>query len=497
MTFESRGKEGMDIMETSTDSDPSDETVSEGENPEQLKMTDKEWQELKVDTLIAEHDANGNPEEDFAAGIEAAMAEAEAADPIPDVLADFLEKEKEDPEYCPDEFNDEAKALWREQMKKEIDEMNEDSEEEGYLELTEESLEDFLNKIEQQVFFTEEEAEKWIDEHYHKFVSKRRKHFKHRGKNIFNTQTDLEKLFYDNTRVESTYDGDLQFSEPLREKMWRQVDDSIGRYPHGWRHYESFVNYQVINPHATIQEYIEEMNSQVTFDNFLAIMRQSAIENLEHDPEEANKMQQELAKMEEEDAESEGAPTITPREAINSEFFEQEARALYNEKTQDMLVKGKWFTLVDALNDHLDMIHHGKNMWNFPLHNCYIPVRHTILKKPSMVDGYSDDLGYHYGKTGQNATYDGLDLHPFKPNNPLKGYRMGSPPKERSDWNIHYAQGKPFRKTIHFNRFSKPKTQYGRERVHNRYFSTTTQLCTPLQNVSAVRKYFADWGHQF
>ena len=39
------------------------------------------------------------------------------------------------------------------------------------------------------------------------------------------------------------------------------------------------------------------MNSQVTFDNFLAIMRQSAIENLEHDPDEANKMQQELAKM--------------------------------------------------------------------------------------------------------------------------------------------------------------------------------------------------------
>lgn len=171
------------------------------------------------------------------------MAQAEAADPIPDVLADFLEKEKENPEYCPDEFNDEAKALWREQMKKEIDEMNEDSEEEGYLELTEESLEDFLNKIEQQIFFTEEEAEKWIDEHYHKFVSKRRKHFKHRGKNIYNTQTDLEKLFYDNTRVESNYDGDIQFSEPLREKMWRQVDDSIGRYPHGWRHYESFVNY--------------------------------------------------------------------------------------------------------------------------------------------------------------------------------------------------------------------------------------------------------------
>ena len=139
---------------------------------------------------------------------------------------------------------------------------------------------------------------------------------------------------------------------------------------------------------------------------------------------------------------------------------------MYNEKTKDMLVKGKWFTPADALSDHLDMIQHGKNMWNFPLHNCYIPVRHTILKKPSMVDVYSDDLGYHFGKTGQNATYDGLDLHPFKPNNPLKGYRMSSPPKERSGWEIHYAQGKPFRKAIHFNRFSKPKTQYGRERAH-------------------------------
>lgn len=488
-------EEGMDIFHSSSDSEDMvpDYTQSEESDPEQLKMTHAEWKDLQVDTLIAKHEAEGCPEEDDEA-FKAAIAEAEAAHPIPDALADYLEKEKEDPEHFPEEMHEEAKEQWRAQMKKEIDEMNEDSEEEGYLELTEEALEDFLNKVEQQIFYTEEEAEKWIDANYHKFITKRVQMFRHRGRNWRNDRTDLEKQFFSRTQIESKYDGDLVLSETQKRQFLEQVDDTIGRYPHGWRHYESFVNYKVVNPDAVIDDYIQEMNSQVTFDNFLAIMRQSAIEKIEHDPAEKNKMAQEVRNLEE-DNESEGAPTIYPKEAIHSDFFEQEARLLYNEKTQDMLVKGKWFTLVDALNDHLDMVHHGKNRWDFPLHNTYIPVRHTILKKPSMVDGLSDDLGYHYGKVGQNnSTYDGLDLHPFKPNQPLKAYRMASPPVERNDFPRHNMSGRPYRKTMHKHRFSVPRNQYGRQRY---MFSTSVDVCAPVCNVAAVRKYFADWGHQF
>ena len=33
------------------------------------------------------------------------------------------------------------------------------------------------------------------------------------------------------------------------------LDSKVGRYPIGFRHYENFENYRIINPDATIDEY--------------------------------------------------------------------------------------------------------------------------------------------------------------------------------------------------------------------------------------------------
>jgi hypothetical protein len=56
------------------------------------------------------------------------------------------------------------------------------------------------------------------------------------------------------------------------------MEDGIGKFPNGFRHYESFTNYKLVNPDADIEEYINEVNRQVEFDEFIAIMRQATIE---------------------------------------------------------------------------------------------------------------------------------------------------------------------------------------------------------------------------
>jgi hypothetical protein len=51
------------------------------------------------------------------------------------------------------------------------------------------------------------------------------------------------------------------------------MEQGIGKFPNGFRHYESFANYKLVNPEAEIQDYISEVNRQVEFDEFMAIMR--------------------------------------------------------------------------------------------------------------------------------------------------------------------------------------------------------------------------------
>jgi len=91
-----------------------------------------------------------------------------------------------------------------------------------------------------------------------------------------------------------------------------------------------------------------------------------------------------------------------------SDLFERDCKVIYEKKTHENLAAGKWFTLIEALDDTIDMWHYGRvKFGKQPLHNSYIPVKHTIMPKPNLVDNQYDDLQFRYGKT-----YDGLAINP-------------------------------------------------------------------------------------
>jgi len=77
----------------------------------------------------------------------------------------------------------------------------------------------------------------------------------------------------------------------------------------------------------------------------------------------------------------------------------------------------KWFTLIEALDDTIDTWSYGRSMYDFPVHNSYVPVRHTIMPKPLLTD--DDDIGFRYEQTG-----DKLGINPVAQKNPLKNFRM-------------------------------------------------------------------------
>lgn len=99
---------------------------------------------------------------------------------------------------------------------------------------------------------------------------------------------------------------------------------TFGRYPHGFRHYESFANYKIVNPRSEISEYMEIMNRQIEFDEFLALMRQAAVEEAE-DPH--------WQTMNNPEKDFENDEDMGWEEAIESEIFEKEARVIYEQKT--------------------------------------------------------------------------------------------------------------------------------------------------------------------
>jgi len=63
----------------------------------------------------------------------------------------------------------------------------------------------------------------------------------------------------------------------------------------------------------------------------------------------------------------------------------------YQKKVQNALLQRKRFTLVEALEENMDVWSLGRNHYDVsPHNNHYIPVKHTIMPKPDLLDSKSD-----------------------------------------------------------------------------------------------------------
>jgi hypothetical protein len=64
----------------------------------------------------------------------------------------------------------------------------------------------------------------------------------------------------------------------------RRLSDETGRYTPGFRHYENFYAYKLKNPEATIEDYTTDMNSQISFEEFLKLTKTAYLHEVKTNP---------------------------------------------------------------------------------------------------------------------------------------------------------------------------------------------------------------------
>ena len=62
------------------------------------------------------------------------------------------------------------------------------------------------------------------------------------------------------------------------------MNANIGRYPYGFRHYESYHDYLSKYPDATMKDYNDDVNSVISFEEFLTIRQAVLLYEHQYNP---------------------------------------------------------------------------------------------------------------------------------------------------------------------------------------------------------------------
>lgn len=158
--------------------------------------------------------------------------------------------------------------------------MKDTSDEEEFYDFKEEELEAILDEIESTRFDSEDALVSWFEKKYDELRETRKRLNKVRPIDL-KQKTSVYEILEPEPSLESRVKRQYWLDTEDEKKFHQNNLDRIGKYPRGFRQYETYVNYKSANKDASIGDYQQEMNRQVEFDEFLGIMRQAAIEESE------------------------------------------------------------------------------------------------------------------------------------------------------------------------------------------------------------------------
>ncbi len=299
----------------------------------------------------------------------------------------------------------------------------------------------------------------WAKANYPEKRVKRRKRPLHIFEKL-DRQFEIEIPEYKSLKeqTQTPYDVPVSMADdefiPTREGHEREIariESNIARYPLGFRHLESFVAYQRKFPKATLQEYIEEMNSQATFDDYFKMAKSEFLYECRFNPE----------LIYEEGLHNDPDGELSPEAIVESQHFHDTHMEEYAAMVHERLRNKEWFKKVDALENFTDLwsVGRGPSYWK-PVHD-YLPVRGTILPRPKFNNTRDDD------KVGFEFTHRTHDSH-----TPNIGIIPPSTLKPHNPANFKGTQGlEEARTDMHIERFFKPPKRYNK----NRRLSTTNR----------------------
>lgn len=143
---------------------------------------------------------------------------------------------------------------------------------------------------------------------------------------------------------------DKVFNE-MNEEALDYYDSTIGRYIPGYRHYENYEAYAIKYPERTIAEYAEDMNREVTFEEYLDISVTALRFFLRVSP----KIRMEIYDL------TDGQPEKIEW-ILNSPELREKTREQFNARLRDYYQAKLTFKLVDALEEYMEMGYYGKEV---------------------------------------------------------------------------------------------------------------------------------------
>ena len=200
----------------------------------------------------------------------------------------------------------------------------------------------------------------------------------------------------------SYVDGEFLPDERGWNKEVDRVKSQIGRYPIGFRHYESYTHYAKQFPERTIEEYINDVNSQITFDEYLLLCQKAFLYETGHNPYVVYELGLNLLDYSGEDPEDQAR---LPEAVARSPEFKERALTMYESYVHDAMARKTWFSKVAAFEQFTDTWSYGRNLSDMPTHNIFVPNENPIMPLPKFRNYERED---HEGK---DFTYRSRDQH--------------------------------------------------------------------------------------
>lgn len=138
---------------------------------------------------------------------------------------------------------------------------------------------------------------------------------------------------------------------------------------------------------------------------------------------------------------------------LRSEIFEKAAKQRYMEEQYARLVERKLFTMVDCLEETMDLWSYGRNLFEIPTHNVYIPVKTTLMSRPKFIET-EDELGVRLINRNDKSTTTPR-INPLAPLNPLKGIKMSPRARNKSNDQIEKKDDKVWNRLRNNSRLRK------------------------------------------
>lgn len=179
-------------------------------------------------------------------------------------------------------------------------------------------------------FKTEEEAVKWLNEKLQKEFT-REINYTYRGPKKQEPEHPRRKYdrYYQflkrHEAPESLTTGSFFLSPKDFNEEMDYLENEIGRYPIGFRHYENYQNYRLKYPNANIDEYQNEMNRQVEYHEFKEIHKLHILHECKHNPNWIYKLNLNPSTIAGQDQKDQ----FNIEEFVYSDVFDQECRAQY------------------------------------------------------------------------------------------------------------------------------------------------------------------------